>query len=177
MSNGFAAALKPDKFTGTYFKRWQTKTTLWLTAMNVFWVAGVPSTTTIAPKQEKTFREATVVFLGAVLSVIGDKLVDAYLHVWVAEDLWEALESKFGATDAGSEMYVMEQFLRQAPKQWHEKFNTTLASVGFIVNEADKCVYYRHGGGEGVILCLYVDDILIFGTNLKVIEEVKSFLY
>src|SRR5215216_4257680 len=30
--------------------------------------------------------------------------------------------------------------------------------------------------GEGVILCLYVDDILIFGTNLKVIEKVKSFL-
>jgi hypothetical protein len=66
--------------------------------------------------------------------------------------------------------------LKQAPKQWHEKFNTTLTSVGFVVNEADKCVYYRHGGGEGVILCLYVDDILIFGTNLKVIEEVKSFL-
>ena len=66
--------------------------------------------------------------------------------------------------------------LKQAPKQWHDKFNTTPTSVGFVVNEADKCVYYRHGGGEGVILCLYVDDILIFGTNLKVIEEVKSFV-
>ena len=66
--------------------------------------------------------------------------------------------------------------LKHAPKQWHDKFNTTLTSSGFVVNEADKCVYYRHGGDEGVILCLYVDDILIFGTNLKVIEEVKSFL-
>jgi hypothetical protein len=37
-------------------------------------------------------------------------------------------------------------------------------------------VYYRHGGGESVILCLYVDDILIFGTNIDVINEVKSFL-
>ena len=27
-----------------------------------------------------------------------------------------------------------------------------------------------------MIMCLYVDDILIFGTNLNVIEEVKSFL-
>jgi hypothetical protein len=33
--------------------------------------------------------------------------------------------------------------LKQAPKQWHEKFDRTLTSVGFIVNEADKCVYYR----------------------------------
>ncbi|KAK1626703.1 hypothetical protein QYE76_001018 [Lolium multiflorum] len=48
--------------------------------------------------------------------------------------------------------------------------------ASFVVNEADKCVYYRYGGGEGVILCLYVDDILIFGTNMRVIHEVKSFL-
>jgi hypothetical protein len=66
--------------------------------------------------------------------------------------------------------------LKQAPKQWHEKFDKTLTSVGFVVNEADKCVYYRFGGGEGVILCLYVDDILIFGTSLNVIKEVKDFL-
>ena len=66
--------------------------------------------------------------------------------------------------------------LKQAPKQWHEKFERTLTAAGFIVNESDKCVHYRYGGGEGVILCLYVDDILIFGTNLDLINEVKDFL-
>jgi hypothetical protein len=35
---------------------------------------------------------------------------------------------------------------------------------------------YRHGGGQRVILCLYVDDILIFRTSLDVINEVKTFL-
>jgi hypothetical protein len=66
--------------------------------------------------------------------------------------------------------------LKQAPKQWHEKFDVTLISAGFSVNEADRCVYYRHGGDQGVILCLYVDDILIFGTSLDVVNEVKTFL-
>ena len=61
--------------------------------------------------------------------------------------------------------------LKQVPKQWHEKFDRTLTSAGFVANEADKCVYYRFGGVEGVILYLYVDDILIF-----VIKEVKDFL-
>jgi hypothetical protein len=51
--------------------------------------------------------------------------------------------------------------LKQAPKQWYEKFDRTLISASFVINEADKCVYYRYGGGKGVILCLYVDDILI----------------
>jgi hypothetical protein len=64
--------------------------------------------------------------------------------------------------------------LKQAPNQWHEKFDRTLTSVGFVVNEADKCVYYRYGGGEGVILCLYVDDILVLGMSLDVIKEQKT---
>jgi hypothetical protein len=66
--------------------------------------------------------------------------------------------------------------LKQAPKQWHEKFDITLISTSFSVNEANRCMYYRHGGGQGVILCLYVDDILIFETSLDVINEVKTFL-
>ena len=31
--------------------------------------------------------------------------------------------------------------LKQAPKQCHEKFGTTLMSAGFAINEADRCVY------------------------------------
>ena len=65
--------------------------------------------------------------------------------------------------------------LKQAPKQWHEKFDSTMTSVGFCVNKADKCVYYWFNGGEGVILCLYVDDILLFGSNIDAINRTKSF--
>jgi hypothetical protein len=66
--------------------------------------------------------------------------------------------------------------LKQAPKQLHEKFDVTLISAGFSINEANWCMYYRHGGGQGVILCLDVGDILIFGTSLDMINEVKAFL-
>ena len=51
-----------------------------------------------------------------------------------------------------------------------------MTSAGFSVNEADRCIYYLYGGGQGVILCLYVDVILIFGTNIDVINKVKTFL-
>jgi hypothetical protein len=66
--------------------------------------------------------------------------------------------------------------LKQAHKQWHKKLDRTLTSVGFIVNEADKCVYYRYGRGERVIFCLYVDDILILETSLDVIKDTKEFI-
>jgi hypothetical protein len=66
--------------------------------------------------------------------------------------------------------------LKQAPKQWFEKFDRTLTSAGFVVNESDKCVYYRYVRGKCLILCLYGDDILIFENNINVIKEVKDFL-
>jgi hypothetical protein len=36
---------------------------------------------------------------------------------------------------------------------------TTLASFSFALNEVEKYVCYRYSVEEGVILCLYVDDI------------------
>ena len=44
-----------------------------------------------------------------------------------------------------------------------------------MVNEADTCVY-QLCRGKGVILCMYVDDILIFGTKIDEINDVKSYL-
>jgi hypothetical protein len=45
-----------------------------------------------------------------------------------------------------------------------------------VVNKTDTCVYYRFVSSKGAILCLYVDDILIFGTSIDVINDAKSFL-
>nr|AAX96287.1 retrotransposon protein, putative, Ty1-copia sub-class [Oryza sativa Japonica Group]AAX96336.1 retrotransposon protein, putative, Ty1-copia sub-class [Oryza sativa Japonica Group]ABA92593.1 retrotransposon protein, putative, Ty1-copia subclass [Oryza sativa Japonica Group] len=103
----------------------------------------------------------------------------AFLNVDLEEEIY--MDQPDGYVLEGQEGMVCKLLkslygLKQAPKQWHEKFDTTLTSAGFVVNEADKCVYYRYGGREGVILCLYVDDILIFRTSLNVIEEVKDYL-
>ncbi|CAL8086908.1 unnamed protein product [Prunus armeniaca] len=66
--------------------------------------------------------------------------------------------------------------LKQAPKQWHEKFDKVLLSNGFLINDADKCLYCKSTGNSCVIICLYVDDMLIMGTNLEIVIETKSFL-
>ncbi|GKE46480.1 zinc finger, CCHC-type containing protein [Tanacetum coccineum] len=44
-------------------------------------------------------------------------------------------------------------------------------------NQADKSVVIHiDGTGKGVIICLYVDDMLIFGTNQVQVDMVKEFL-
>jgi hypothetical protein len=66
------------------------------------------------------------------------------------------------------------------------------ASHGLLINQMDVKIAFINGEleelfymtqpdgfvvkGQGVILCLYVNDILIFGTSLDMINEVKTFL-
>ncbi|GJX15012.1 zinc finger, CCHC-type containing protein [Tanacetum coccineum] len=67
--------------------------------------------------------------------------------------------------------------LKQAPKQWHHKFDEVVLSNGFMLNQSDKCVYCKFDeSGKGVIICLYVDDILIFGTYQTQVDKTKEFL-
>ena len=66
--------------------------------------------------------------------------------------------------------------LKQAPKQWHEKFDSTILSDGFVHNSSDKCMYSKFTKEYGVIVCLYMDDMLIFGTNIKGVCEIKMYL-
>ena len=51
--------------------------------------------------------------------------------------------------------------LKQAPKQWQEKFGNVMMSHDFKINECDKCVYIKNIEHGYVIVCLYVDDMLI----------------
>ncbi|GJW87963.1 zinc finger, CCHC-type containing protein [Tanacetum coccineum] len=67
--------------------------------------------------------------------------------------------------------------LKQAPKQWHQKFDEVVLSSGFLLNQSDKCVYSNFdSSGKGVIICLYVDDMLIFGTDQNQVDKTKKFL-
>ena len=67
--------------------------------------------------------------------------------------------------------------LKQAPKQWHQKFDETILLYGFKLNQSDKCVYSKFNDkGNDVIICLYVDDMLIFSTSLLQAKKVNDYL-
>ena len=64
--------------------------------------------------------------------------------------------------------------LKQAPKQWHDKFDNIVMSQGFKVNECEKCVYVKDTEHGYVIICLFVDDILIVNSDDKMIISTKT---
>ena len=44
------------------------------------------------------------------------------------------------------------------------------------INECDKCVYMKNTENGYVILCLYVDDMLIVGSNARMVKSTKDIL-
>ncbi|GJU52732.1 zinc finger, CCHC-type containing protein [Tanacetum coccineum] len=58
-----------------------------------------------------------------------------------------------------------------------EEFDEVVLSNDYLLNQADKCVYSKFDEtGKGVIICLYVDDMLIFGTDQVQVDLTKEFL-
>ncbi|GJV23249.1 zinc finger, CCHC-type containing protein [Tanacetum coccineum] len=67
--------------------------------------------------------------------------------------------------------------LKQAPKKWHQKFDEVVLSSGYLLNQAGKCVYSKFDESDkGVVICLYIDDMQIFGTDQVQVNITKEFL-
>ena len=78
---GFADALMPYKFTGVHFKRWQVKVRLWLTVLHAWETRLDISEGEHSPEERRKFTDANNIFVGCVISVLADRLVDVYMHI------------------------------------------------------------------------------------------------
>ena len=103
----------------------------------------------------------------------------AFLNGDLEEEIY--LEQPEGFIVPGQEQKVCRLIkslygLKQAPKQWHAKFDKVMLSNGFKLNECDKCVYVKQTQNCFAILCLYVDDMLITGSDGETIKKIKCLL-
>ncbi len=66
--------------------------------------------------------------------------------------------------------------LKQASRSWNIRFDKVVKALGFVKNEEEPCVYKKISLSELVFLILYVDDILLIGNDIPMIESVKTSL-
>ncbi|RVW99370.1 Retrovirus-related Pol polyprotein from transposon TNT 1-94 [Vitis vinifera] len=64
--------------------------------------------------------------------------------------------------------------LKQAPKQWYKKFDSFMHRIEFKRCEPDHCCYVKSFENSYIILLLYVDDMLIVGSEIEKINNVKK---
>ncbi|KAL2497738.1 cysteine-rich RLK (RECEPTOR-like protein kinase) 8 [Abeliophyllum distichum] len=68
--------------------------------------------------------------------------------------------------------------LKQSPRQWNKRFDTFMLSLGFNRSEFDHCLYFKSKlpSNALVFLQLYVDDMLIIGSCVDSINDIKAAL-
>ena len=96
----------------------------------------------------------------------------AFLNGDLEEEIY--MNQPEGFVEPGQESKVCK--LTKSLKQWHEKFDSCMIKNGYKSNECDKYIYSKSWNNLHVIISLYMDDMLIFGSNMHVINETKNML-
>jgi hypothetical protein len=66
--------------------------------------------------------------------------------------------------------------LKQASRSWNLHFDEVVKGFSFIKSVEEPCVYKNVNGTAVVFLVIYVDDILMIGNDILMMEAVKSSL-
>ena len=63
--------------------------------------------------------------------------------------------------------------LKQAPREWYGNLHSFLLSQGFSSVSNDSCVYIRKTDRGTVVIAVYVDDLIIAGSSLSLVNSIK----
>src|SRR3954467_12399003 len=126
-------SVKPEKFTGTYFKRWANQMKYWLTTLGLISAiddsipapSPKPSSDGASPTEQSESpatpatpssyvylkpEEIDYHCLHRILSALSDNLYDIYFEYKSAKELWTALTDEYGLDDAGIERFTSSSF-------------------------------------------------------------------
>ncbi|KAE8695306.1 hypothetical protein F3Y22_tig00110721pilonHSYRG00071 [Hibiscus syriacus] len=101
----------------------------------------------------------------------------AFLHGDLEEEIY--MMQLEGFIEAGKKNLVCRlkkslYGLKQAPRQWYKKFDSFMSSSDFTKCQADHCCYIKRFDNSFIILLLYVDDMLVAGSNMQEIIHLKQ---
>ena len=103
----------------------------------------------------------------------------AFLNGNLMEDVYMMQPEGFVyPTNAGKICKLQKSIyvLKQASRNWNIHFDEVVKGFGFIKNEEEACVYKKASGSSVTFLILCVDDILLIGNDILMLESIKTSL-
>lgn len=100
----------------------------------------------------------------------------AFLHGDLQEEIY-VLPSKGTCICNASEVFRLRKGLyglRQAPRVWYDKWCDTMERLGFETCKADDCLFHFSSNGNEAWILLYVDDVILVGSQEDFLKNIKS---
>ena len=101
----------------------------------------------------------------------------AFLNGEIEEDIY--ITQPKGFLISGKEYHILKlqkalYGLKQAPRAWNSKLNEVLIQIRFARSKNDYRVYYETKGEGRLIIGVYVNDMIIIGSNSHKIINFKE---
>ncbi|XP_058004059.1 retrovirus-related Pol polyprotein from transposon TNT 1-94 [Hevea brasiliensis] len=136
---------------------------------------GVDYTETFAPVARfDTIRLILALAASEGWQVFQLDVKSAFLNGFLEEQVY--IEQPEGFNDGSNQVCLLKKALyglKQAPRAWYSRIDSYLLDLGFKRSLNETTLYVKHQSNDVVVVSLYVDDLLVTGSNLKLIEEFK----
>ena len=103
----------------------------------------------------------------------------AFLNGYLKEELYMMQPEGFVDPKGSNKVCKLQRSiygLVQASRSWNIRFNEVIKAFGFIQVYGEACLYKKVSGSSVAFLILYVDDILLMGNNIEMLESIKAYL-
>jgi transposase InsO family protein len=102
---------------------------------------------------------------------------NAFLHGDLSETVYMAQPPGFESKgESVCHLHKSIYGLKQSPRAWFDKFSNTVISHGMTRSQVDHSVFFNRTNKGIVILVVYVDDIVITGSDSHAIQTLISHL-
>ena len=102
-----------------------------------------------------------------------------FLNGDIEETMYMVQPENFESKESKHLVYKLKKSiysLKQASRQWNQKFDKVIIFFSFKENTIDQCIYQKINGSKFIFLVLYVDDILLASNDIGLLHETKRFL-
>lgn len=125
-----------------------------------------------------TIRCILVVAASRGWSVYQLDVNNAFLHGELDEEIYmQMLEGVSNPQNQVCRLKKSLYGLKQASRQWFAKLVHELLTQGYIQSKNDYSLFIKEFDGHMTIVGVYVDDIIVTGSNVTEIDALKSHLH
>ena len=100
---------------------------------------------------------------------------NTFLHVDLEEKVYMEGPPGLQERDPGTVCKLKKALygLKQSPWAWFGKFSKAMKSMGYTQSRGDHTLFFKHSSGKVTTLLVYVDDIVVTGSDMEEQQSLK----